>query len=270
MKNIKWIIQKNLGKSEDCDKIIQTCQDFNYKYELIEVIPFDDSLPIINNQDLTIFYGATNFINTIYKSKNWTPGTFYNENFSYKEYIKNYDKYILNSQAKIITFRDIQENDYPLDSDLFIRPVKDLKEFAGDVKKFQEILGWKKNLEKLDQCENNPLLNLNTEIIISQPFNLKHEWRLFIVDGKVSSGSHYRSYMKLDISDYLPLKVIHFAEWINKIWKPADVFVLDIAESAEEFYVVECNCFNSSGFYASDIKKIIHDISNFVLRKYYK
>jgi ATP-grasp domain, R2K clade family 3 len=46
-----------------------------------------------------------------------------------------------------------------------------------------------------------------------------------------------------------------------------NVFVLDIGESDKHLFVIECNCFNSSGFYQSNIEKIIVDISNYMERK---
>jgi hypothetical protein len=59
-----------------------------------------------------------------------------------------------------------------------------------------------------------------------------------------------------------------FVEDMCKIWTPAEVFVMDIGESLKNLYVIECNCFNSSGFYKSDLDKIIKDVSDFVISQY--
>jgi hypothetical protein len=90
---------------------------------------------------------------------------------------------------------------------------------------------------------------------------LEKEWRVFVVDGKVVSGSHYRSYLRLDQKPDLPTKVIEFVEDACKVWVPAKVFVMDVGESYKNLFIIECNCFNSSGFYKSDIEKIVISVS---------
>jgi hypothetical protein len=49
-----------------------------------------------------------------------------------------------------------------------------------------------------------------------------------------------------------------------EIWVPAPVFVMDVGESAGNLFIIECNCFNSSGFYKSNIEKIVVDVSEFI------
>jgi len=152
-----------------------------------------------------------------------------------------------------------------MDKQFFIRPVKDLKEFTGDVMEFQDVVRWEQKIRYLPGCDNNPTLTPATEIAVSEPVGIAHEWRLFIVDGKVSSGSHYRSYMKLEVKAGVPENVRQFAEEMCKTWTPEKVFVMDVGESAGNLYVIECNCFNSSGFYQSDIDRIIEDVSRMVM-----
>ena len=97
-----------------------------------------------------------------------------------------------------------------------------------------------------------------------EPVGIAHEWRLFIVNGRVSSGSHYRRYHKLKEDPYIPPEVIKFAEARCWEYMPTEVFVMDIGESAGNLYIIEIGCFNSAGFYASDVEKIIKDISDHV------
>jgi hypothetical protein len=91
---MRWIVQNNLGQTKDTERIRQACINNGYLYEPIKVIPFSLELPEIDNKEPTIFYGATNFINNIYKSGRWIPGTFFNENFTIRAYNKNYKEYI--------------------------------------------------------------------------------------------------------------------------------------------------------------------------------
>ena len=42
---------------------------------------------------------------------------------------------------------------------------------------------------------------------------------------------------------------------------------MDIAEIENEFKLIECNCFNGTGFYKHNVEKIIQSVNNFVKRK---
>ena len=256
---MKWIIQSNLINIKDHNKIKEVCIKKAYDYESIVIIPFTNNIPNIKTDQLTIFYGSTDFINNIYLSKKWKPGTFYNENFTVKAYNKHYKENMMNYSCQFTTIGEFASSHQPADKLFFIRPIKDLKEFAGDVMEFNNILRWERNIG----CDNNPTLSINTEIAVSEPYGIAHEWRLFIVNGKVSSGSHYRSYMKLDSKEDLPQNVIDFVESMCKMWTPSDIFVMDVGESNNKLYIIECNCFNSSGFYKSNVEKIIIDVSEY-------
>lgn len=87
-----------------------------------------------------------------------------------------------------------------------------------------------------------------------------------MVNKKVSSGSLYRRYGVLYDKDPVPNEVIEFGESIAQKFSPHDIFVLDICKEnkKDDLKVLEYGCFNSAGFYKTDIQKIIFDISEFL------
>jgi hypothetical protein len=91
---------------------------------------------------------------------------------------------------------------------------------------------------------------------------------LFVVDGKVVSGSHYRAEGLLAVSPEVPPEVVCFGEQMASTWSPAPVFVLDVALSDESLSVIEINGFNSSGFYESNIRDIVSAVSASTLRHF--
>ena len=205
---MKWIIQDNLGSYDN--QLINSCKTNGITFEAIKVIPFDPTIPNIPTNQSTLFYGSTNFVTNIWKSNLWKPGVFFNEeNFTFRSYKKYWD--ILNSEAKIMTIKDLYKENINPDEFIFIRPNKDLKEFAGEV----------------------------------------------------ITGSHYRTYGHLKVSKDLPKEVIEFAKIQVDKWSPSVVFAIDIARCGNNLYVVEANCFNSSGFYDSDINKLVNSITSF-------
>lgn len=52
-----------------------------------------------------------------------------------------------------------------------------------------------------------------------------------------------------------------FAEKAVKTWMPSEVCTIDICRSEDAFKILECNCFNASGFYESDLMGLVAEIS---------
>jgi len=251
----KWIIQHNIGNDTE-ENLLSACHDVGVAYERIRVIPFSDELPEMPDIDGPfVFYGRTTLILNAYKDKKWARGMFYNpETFNPQAYLANYGNMMLNHDAQFLKVRDIPEyfSSKP-DQEWFMRPNDDLKQFTGGVDTTESYLNWIKNIQ------DDPLLNLDTVFVICSPKEIDAEYRLFIVDGKVITGSMYQP----SGSAYLPMDLIEYAEKAAAIWSPAPVFVLDIARSNQLYSIIECNCFNGSGFYLSNCSKIVRNVSLF-------
>ncbi len=110
---------------------------------------------------------------------------------------------------------------------------------------------------------DNTSLSLNSKIVVSEPYRLRYEWRLWIVDKKVVAASKYREDFKLKKKEGCPPEVIQFAEQRCIEYTPHDVFVMDIWETGDNYYIVECGCMNSAGFYHLDIGTIVSSVTNY-------
>ena len=71
----------------------------------------------------------------------------------------------------------------------------------------------------------------------------------------------------LNISNNVPNDVIEFGNKMSEIWSPKDVFVMDICEYNDRYYVIENNCFNCSGLYKCNTTKIVSDIQSYYEEK---
>jgi hypothetical protein len=58
--------------------------------------------------------------------------------------------------------------------------------------------------------------------------------------------------------------VTKFAEDCCRIYTPHDVFVMDVALRSGNYYIIECNCFNDSGFYDHDLEEIVKNINDYM------
>ena len=259
--SVKWVIQNNLGSSEDIGRLVNSCDELSLPFELVKAIPFSEELPDIDTDQATMFYGSTNFVTNIFDSGRWQPGVFFDhDKFRFSTWREKYKEEVLNSNAEITTIREFAERPLKGLSNIFVRPNDDSKSFAGNIFEEREFKTWCEGLCSADDLS----IKSETKIIVAEAVQLEFEWRLFVVDKKVSSGSKYRENFRITVSPDVPGEVIDFAEDLAKVWTPNDVFVMDICSSGGELYVIEVNCMNSSGFYANNVKKIVSDISAFV------
>ena len=260
--SLRWVVQSNLLNAVDHDRIKESCSKHGYRFESVQVIPFTPDLPEIDISCPTVFYGATNFITNVFNSGRWKPGVFFNhDNFTVRTYVDHYREHMINYPCTFTTIADFAASRQPADKMFFIRPNKDMKEFAGDVMYFDAFMKWERNLRYMPGCSKHPNLTVSAEIVVSDPCGIAHEWRVFVVKGRALTGSHYRQYGKLIPTAELPQAVVDFVEGLCKTWTPAEAFVMDVGESAGNLYVIECNCINSAGFYLSDVEKVVVGIS---------
>lgn len=263
MKEINWIIQTNLVKQEVIDAIKTALCFDNVKFEEVKIIPFSDSLPDIkSNADVVIFYGSSTLILNAYRDKRFSKGVFYSEHtFNVENYLMNWGARMLNYDSEVTTFSAFAKQRLDDSARWFLRPLSDDKSFSGTVMDFSAIKRMASELKK----SNNPQLNTDTRISVSSVKIIEKEWRHFIVNKKVISSSRYMLNGELDISPAdIPDELIAFVNTCCNQYVPHDVFVMDTALSNGKFFVVECNCFNGTGFYKHDIVKIIRSVNEYL------
>jgi hypothetical protein len=251
-----WGIQTNLSTSE-AEKIIPACRKLGIPFTELTIIPFSFQLPEMPTDIPTLFYVSVGFINRVWKSQRWKPGIIFNENFDYRHWGPAWGEHCLNANAKICTLEELNQQSHSEDKLFFLRPCADDKAFTGCVLPFGEISTWMDNI-----LGASPEFK-NTLIAVSEPLGITNEWRLYIVNNKVSSGSLYRHNFQSVRSPNVPSEVIDFAEKMTAQWSPAPLFTLDVAQSGDSLYVNEMGCLHSCGFYASDVFKILSDINDY-------
>jgi len=260
---IQWVIQKNLTNQDDLKTLVRSCEEIEVDFVEVEIMPFIDQLPAINHSKHAIFYGSTTLGELVKNNEKLKAGFFFNETaFSIENYIKKWGEHMLNFGASITTVRQLVKEDYESDKFLFVRPDSDSKSFSGEVIKFSDVKDWYNKLISSD----SRVLTIDTKIIVSEPYNLRYEWRLWIVNKKVITASKYREEFRLKKEGGCPESVVKFAENRCLEYTPHDVFVMDVCQTGDEFYIVECGCMNSAGFYASDIRAIVKSVTEYFLK----
>lgn len=257
---VKWIIQNNLIKPAILQEFRNAFTELNIDFEEVKSIPFSPNLPSFEASETTIFYGSTSLIFNAYSQDKFKSGVFYSpDNFNVATYMKEWTDKMLNYDGIILKFSQFIKDEVDKKSEWFLRPNEDDKSFSGTVMTSTEIKDWYLRIKEID----NPVLNADTLIFASALKTITKEWRNFVVNGQVIDSSRYMLNGALNISrEDCPNEMIEFVQKCTIEFSPHDIFVIDIAETLDGFKIIECNCFNGTGFYNHDIKKIVHSITN--------
>lgn len=259
-----WILQQNLIKESVFQQIKDVLKEDHISYEEVKIIPFSDELPNIQStHPVNVFYGSTTLILNAYKHSKFSKSIFYDEDlFTIKNYMDKWGDYMLNADSNILTFKEIVEGDYNK-GEWFLRPIHDDKSFSGKVMTSDQIIQIENSLKE----SNNPYLNEETLVAISKPKQIAKEWRHFIVNGEIISTSKYAEEGQPSKSSRdIPQELIQFVRDRCREYMPHPVFVMDTALYNNSFKIVECNCFNDTGFYDHDIKKVIRAVNAYLMK----
>ena len=255
-----YVIQENLFREPNYDILIKTLDRVGLDYEIVKVRPFIEEFEFKTDRKDVFCFGSVK-MSRVAKKYDWYPGSLLNENHDYRVYSEHYKHNLLNYDSKVQRFGD----DIKLER-FFARPCEDNKTFTGKVYDIEE---WNDFKQLIIDGKYTTSLDENTEIQISTVKEVTKEWRFWIVDGQIITGSLYRAGDLIFGSDVID----DGAKWfclgmVSKMdpssYRLAEAFVMDICEvlidGKPEYKIVECGCINSAGFYKADMQKLIYAI----------
>jgi len=243
-----WVIQENLFKAINYRLLTDALESLDISYTSVYIPNGTYELqPDVNNKKNVYVCGAIK-LKQIAENKDWSPGSFLNENFSFDKWTVELGTELLNHDA---VFGKISTINIP-DDNFFIRPLEDNKAFDGTVM----------NKEKfLSLTQSKPYLS-DIDVIASPVKDIFREYRLFYVKKRYITGSVYKVAGKPQISPEVEQSVIEYANSIVDQWVPEESFVIDISLNQDGYKVIEFNNINSSSFYACDVQKYAYAIQN--------
>lgn len=250
-----YVIQENTFREENYNVLVETLDRYNLPYEIVKVRPFLEDFEFVTDRKDIFCFGSVK-MSRLAKKYNWYPGSLLNENHDYRVYSKFYKENLLNYDSVIQRFGDSVEQEI-----FFARPCEDTKTFTGRVFTKEQWNDFKFDFFKSGQESS---LNENTEIQISSVKQVTKEFRFWIVDGKVVTGSLYRNGYWVNYSNIVDEGALEFCKSMVQIYQLADAFVMDICEvlidEIPKYKIIECGCINSAGFYKANMPKLIEAI----------
>jgi len=263
---VNWLVQSNLINEDLSASIERACLKLKYNYIGAKIVPFAESMetglyietPIMTIRGPIIPYGSTTLIKMFDRSIMQKQGFFYNEkNLRTSMWVAKLGERMLNYDACVIPLYAAAK--LKTSETWFMKPDNDLKDFTGSIVDHAGIEKFYK-----DVSGGGYMFDETIQVVLSKPKNMGWEWRLFMVKDEVISGSSYRLKNSLNQTKPVPQNVINFAQETVKIWRPSEVYVMDICETDEGLKIVEFNCFNASGFYRTDVEKVVSKVSEYV------
>ena len=253
-----WIISNNIKNERFYDDLLSFLKRFNIPYETNKSIPFTGEFLTEPNvpDGMNVMVIGTYSMAEEAKKRGWVPGTFMNDNYDYRVWSKEWNSYCLNQPATVHKFSEVPKQE----GFFFIRPCEDTKLFTGQVMEWDEFSEWQGKV--IDLKETYTELDGDSMILVSEARKIYEEYRFIIVDGKVITGSLYKSGDAPMQKECTDPEVIGYAQFIADIWCPERAFALDICKADGKYYVLEMGCMNAAGLYHCDIQKIVMAIED--------
>lgn len=246
-----WVIQQSIFKPGNYSLLVDALDAMDISYTTVAIRNGTvEMTPDVSVAGKVYVCGAIRLAQ-IARNKGWVPGSFLNENFVFQRWRKALGAELLNDAMTAGRLADIAA---PRDGRFFIRPAEDNKAFDGTVIDAEMLADWrrdptKQHLQAMD-------------VIVAPVRQIYREYRLFVVNHQVITGSVYKVGGKPHISSEIEDDVLDYARTMIGRWTPAESLVIDIALTADGFKVIEFNNINSSGFYASDVAKYVAAIQS--------
>lgn len=271
MNETKWLLSppnplQITGFLESNHSIISNClKDMGVPYKTAQYIPFDlKRYDEYEDGENVVCYGEIGFIDKVIREKhNWNLMCENHRDFDCYLYYVDFDEHLLNYDWHYVSIEEFfKRKDYIFetfgkDGVVFVRPDKGDKLFNAGCIGYSNVEAFFSMIDKEEL------------LMISQPKKIKEEYRFFVYDNTIITGSQYRdengSVRKRVDSGSV---VDYTQEVLDDVRTHLRLFVIDICKNEnDDFYVLELNSPDSSGFYACDVKKIVDTVNDYCMQK---
>lgn len=292
-KNLYWILEKGVfdeGNPEKISSILYNkgvsffWTNFLYKNQYIvdshelsnisqNIKPLEDSLP-----PCVVVYGSLSLTRYIQSQYKWAPIAWLDEeSLRCHKYYPFYNQlgFLAQDQYLFLPLCDIKTNIDLIYSNLgsmrnygasrvFIRPDDNLKTFNGETVSYRMFNYWYNYITQY--------IDSTTFAVVCPPKTIYNEWRFVIVQNDdeenfVLTGSHYLGDDDDDKKKYL--KARSKAQEISKYsyFSYPLVYCIDIAETEDDFKLLEIGSVNTSGLYDCSLDSLVYWINHLSLQQ---
>lgn len=263
-------IQLNCTREEELLEFQMSLREIGIDPIYFGIIPFTTEMTGIEdfaNYDKVIMHGSVKVIDLWQKgflpreAVVWYDEDMFNQLFYSRIIPKDL---LLNGHATFGKFGYLK--DFPMKEEMFVKPSKDLKAFAGLIVPkgktiYEEVYS--------HQLSSNFSENPDDEVIMISPLRkIEKEYRNFVVNGKIVDSSIYKIGSKITYevpTDFERQQLNEFLEVLTDYYEPHSAYVADFAKLEDgSLVLIEYNCINCAGMYAVDRRKVFNALINVV------
>lgn len=241
---IKWLIQPTKVEEDKIIYLMDLLTKGDIPFEI--VYPLKGKILTSDKQEFRFrddenYFICGSYPLTRYAHAKRPDSVFSLDDYKFEDLMTVFGKEnFVNPDSQTIHTKDIDWNKH---EEYFVRPFDDTKSFNGGIYNFNT-------------------LKYDGQVIIAPLKHISREYRFFIVDGQIVTGSLYKVNGSLEESDVIDTGALKFAEkMIEKFKIPG--YVIDIAKIDDEYKIMELNCLNASGFYKINLYKLILAIEDY-------
>ncbi|TLX16305.1 ATP-grasp domain-containing protein [Rhizobium sp. MHM7A] len=222
----QWLLQDNHPNLSSIREIEAILRDQASDVSLVTLKGHSTDIPETEALDMsrpTVCYGPS-FVPRALRYPALSPGIFFDAaTFRWSAFQAGWGDLMASSDALVVSLPEAMSR--IADENMFVRPDEDSKAFDGGLYNQSSLAA------TLGPAIKKGRVSDSTEIVIAKPITVDAEWRTFIVDGEVVAASSYRFNGLGNMDLHVPHRAIDLAFEAAELWKPADVFCLDIALS---------------------------------------
>lgn len=272
MSKIKWLVQDTARMYSAIENEFTPLNELGFEVIPFGVIPFTNTITGIDDLDPNDFYiirSGTKIVQILDSgipdnlsfelTERLRQGISYSQQKFDQAYYSELDLPLLNAKPLILDLNKDEDLYASFSTEKFVKPSSDLKAFTAGIMEPGEVLKYfiEKGYYRSGYTEETVLVHDVVEI--------DAEYRFICLNGEVITGSMYRKNNQLVLSPEIPKIVLDTADEYAKLYEPAEIYTMDLAETPNGIKIVEYNCWNGSGLYKMDTKKLFSTI-----HEYYK
>ena len=264
-----WFIQLRENYPSD-QKIAYSAMEQGMKVFMEPYEHGEMNYDFLSNKGPVIVYGSVALLQDLSDkagSLPFTPALWSHwDSFCCRTFYSRWESWLLQRKFEFVPIGDMKRrwdaliDDYGINDRVFLRPDAGNKDFNGGIVKRDYFNAWHGTAMRFSPPPDSL-------VVVASPEKILAEYRLFIADGVVVAGSKYKTGEFVCPEPGYHDQARQVAETAAKVWSPARVFCIDVAETPAGFRIVECNPFNCAGVYESDLRLLTAGVERIAIEE---
>lgn len=271
-----WVIETDIFEEDGvCQNLIDVVKSRGCEVREVKYDCFSSNIEELNDlEDKCVIPMSS--LNACKKNKRakraWYPGYWCDwDKLSCQSYFSHWFQYLLNQDGEFVPWKVLKHRVDQLyllygdvcneDGIMFIRPDANDKLFSGEPVTKGQFKNFSLMIDNLLGEDDSPLC------VVAPPKKILREWRFWISEGKIITGSLYKENEEIKHERNWPKEAAELVEKASSEWMPHPICCIDIAEIENhrkgkiEYYILECGSVNCAGTYEADLEKIVDEMN---------